>query len=176
MNWYEDVENMRTYKKSLTNAILFTLEKAVDGYVRLEDFAYHHYRYHYGIPDLKKSSLSQALKRLREGGLIEQIKLKNDVLLKLTEAGKDLINNQSEEKKWDGKWRVVIFDIPEEKRIIRNLFRRNLKKWGFKHLQKSVWISKRNVFDKLEAYIKDLGIEKWVIVMEVNRLTSYTIS
>src|SRR3990167_2124094 len=143
---------MGVYKKSLANAILFALEKTIDGYIRVEDFAYHHYRYHYGIPDLKKSSLSQALKKLRE-------------------AGKDLISNQFEEKHWDGKWRVVIFDIPEEKRIIRNLFRRNLKKWGFKHLQKSVWISKRNVYDKLNSYIKDLGIEKWVIVMEINRLT-----
>lgn len=167
---------MRTYKKSLTSAILFTLEKAIDGYVRVEDFAYHHYRYHYGIPELRKSSLSQALKRLREGGLIERIKLKNDILIKLTDEGKALISDQSEEKDWDGKWRVVIFDIPEEKRIIRNLFRRNLKKWGFKYLQKSVWISKRNIFDKLEAYIKDLGIEKWVMVMESNRLSASTIS
>ncbi|MCR4305512.1 MAG: hypothetical protein NUV73_00320 [Candidatus Daviesbacteria bacterium] len=176
MGVYERSSRPKVYKKSLTNAILFALEKTIDGYIRVEDFTYHHYRYHYGIPELKKSSLSQALKRLREGGLIEQIKLKNDVLIKLTEAGKDLISNQFEEKNWDGKWRVVLFDIPEEKRIIRNLFRRNLKKWGFKHLQKSVWISKRNVFDKLELYIKDLGIERWVIVMEVNRLTSHTIS
>lgn len=166
---------MRTYKKSLTNAILFALEKTIDGYIRLEDFAYHHYRYHYGIPELRKSSLSQALKRLREGGLIEQVKLKDDIIIKLTEAGRDLLGNEVEDKVWDGKWRIVIFDIPEEKRIIRNLFRRNLKKWGFKHLQKSVWISKRNVFDKLEYYIKDLGIEKWVIVMEVNRMSSLTI-
>jgi len=151
---------MGVYKKSLTKAILLVLEKAVDGYVSLEDLLY---------------NLSQALKRLREGGLIEQIKLKNDVLIKLTEDGKNLIGDKFEEKDWDRKWRIVIFDIPEEKRIIRNLFRRNLKKWGFKHLQKSVWISQRNVFDKLESYIKDLGIEKWVIVMEVNRLTAHTI-
>src|SRR3989338_1597786 len=167
---------MRTYKKSLTNAISFALEKTVDGYIRLEDFAYHHYRYHYGIPELKKSSLSQALKRLREGGLIEQVKLRDDIVIKLTEAGRDLIGGEIEDKEWDGKWRIVIFDIPEEKRIIRNLFRRNLKKWGFKHLQKSVWISKRNIFDKLESYINDLGIERWVVVMEINMLTSHTIS
>lgn len=167
---------MGVYKKSLTKAILLTLEKTVDGYVRFEDFTYHHYKYHYGYPELKKSSFSQALKRLREGGLIEQVKLKNDVIIKLTDAGRGLIEDPAEEKNWDGKWRIVIFDIPEEKRIIRNLFRRNLKKWGFKHLQKSVWISKRNIFDKLNSYIKDLGIEKWVVVIEANRLTSNTIS
>lgn len=162
----------KVYKKSIANAILLILEKAVDGYVRFEDFIYNPGFYTYGYErNLKKASLAQALKRLRERGLIEEIKLKNDILIKLTDEGRELISNNFEEKNWDGKWRVVIFDIPEEKRIIRNLFRRNLKKWGFKHLQKSVWISKRNVFDKLESYIKDLGIEKWVAIMEANRFT-----
>ncbi len=146
---------------------MLALEKAVDGYVVFEDFVYN--------PKLerpvKKAALAQALKRLREKGLVEQIKLKNDVLLKLTTAGKDLIGEEFEEKGWDGKWRIVIFDIPEEKRIIRNLFRRNLKKWGFKHLQKSVWISKRDVFEKLTNYLKDLGIEKWVTVIEANKFS-----
>lgn len=167
---------MGVYKKSLTNAILLALEKAVDGYVRVEDFTYHHYRYHYGVPELKKSSFSQALKRLREGGLIEQVKLKNDVILKLTDGGRDLIRDQFEDLDWDGKWRIVIFDIPEQKRIIRNLFRRNLKKWGFKHLQRSVWISRRNIFDKLNSYIKELGIEQWVVILEADRISENTIS
>ena len=43
-----------------------------------EDFAYHHYRYHYGIPELKKASLAQALKRLREKGFIEKATEKNE--------------------------------------------------------------------------------------------------
>lgn len=71
---------------------------------------------------------------------------------------------------WDGKWRIVIFDIPEERRIIRNLFRRNLKKWGFKQLQKSVWISKSNFYSKIVDYIKDLGIDHWVVVLETDKI------
>lgn len=164
------------YKKSLAKAILLALEKTADGYARFEDFASNPGFYAYSIRDLRKSSLSQALKRLRERGLVENIELKGDIFLKLTEGGRDLISDQLNDGDWDGKYRIVIFDIPEQKRIIRNLFRRNLKKWDFKPLQKSVWISKRNVFDKLEAYIKDLGIEKWVIVLEVDRLSSHTIS
>lgn len=169
---------MKVYKKSLSNVILLLLEKTIDGYVRFDDLIHHSGWYAWGggweYP-LKKSALSKALRRLREGGLIEQVKLKDDVIIKLTQAGKDLLGDEFDEKEWDGKWRIVIFDIPEQKRIIRNLFRRNLKKWGFKHLQKSVWISKRNVFDKLEAYIKELGIEQWVIVMEVDRFSDHTI-
>lgn len=109
------------------------------------------------------------IRKLRDEGLVEQVKLKEDILFKLTDAGEDILGNDP--KHWNGKWRIVIFDIPEQKRIIRNMFRRNLKKWGFKNLQKSVWISKRDVFEKLSNYVKDLGIEQWVILIEANKLS-----
>lgn len=151
---------------SLSWWTLLVLEKAVDGYVKFEDFIYNPL---FERP-VKKSELSLVLKRLREQGLIEQVRLKDDVIIKLTEEGRDLVGN-FQDQDWDGKWRIVIFDIPEEKRIIRNLFRRNLKKWGFKHLQKSVWISKRNVFERLTNYIKELEIGRWVTVIEADKLS-----
>lgn len=159
---------MEIKKGSASYWILYCLEKTVDSYIRFEDFAYHHYRYHYGIPELKKSALAAALKRLREKGFIEEEKIDSgEIIWKLTDTGRTILLLEGEEKKeWDGKWRIVVFDIPEQKRLIRNLFRRNLKKWGFKSLQKSVWVSKKDVIDKLFEYIKDLGIERWVWVFE----------
>lgn len=159
---------MEIRRGSLSYILLAALEKSIDGYVRLEDFAYHHYRYRYGVSELKKSALSKAVARLREKGLIETDKTDvGKLILKLTDEGRIAIILSSEDTgKWDGKWRIVIFDIPEEKRVIRNLFRRNLKKWGFKQLQKSVWISKKDVMDKLLNYIKDLGAERWIWVFE----------
>ena len=58
------------------------------------------------------------------------------------EAGKYQINGMyiRKQKKWDGKWRVIIFDIPENRRIKRDLFRSKLKEMGFRQLQKSVWV------------------------------------
>ncbi len=150
------------------------LEKTIDGYVRMEDFLYntHIYAKGYDRP-LKKSSLAQTLHRLRVQGLIENSLVDDQILIKLTQIGKDFLDLETvKSEKWDGKWRVVIFDIPEQKRIIRNLFRRNLKRWGFKQLQKSVWISKRDVYDKLAAYIEELLIDKWVSVMEVTKLSN----
>lgn len=44
------------------------------------------------------------------------------------------------QERWDKKWRVVIFDIPEEKKNARDALRRMLKKLGFVELQKSVFI------------------------------------
>lgn len=159
---------MEIKKGSASYWILYTLEKSIDGYLRFEDFTYNHYRYKYGIPELKKSALAAALKRLREKGFVKDDRIdEKGLIIKLTDAGRTTMLLEGEEpQKWDGKWRIVVFDIPEQKRLIRNLFRRNLKKWGFKPLQKSVWISKKNVTDKLFNYIKDLGVEQWVWIFE----------
>jgi len=43
-------------------------------------------------------------------------------------------------KQWDGKWRIVIADVPETKRAARDVLRSTLKKIGFYQLQKSVWV------------------------------------
>jgi hypothetical protein len=43
-------------------------------------------------------------------------------------------------RRWDGKWRVLIFDIPEYRRGLREKVRRTLRAIGFAHLQHSVWI------------------------------------
>jgi len=43
-------------------------------------------------------------------------------------------------KRWDRKWRVVIFDIGEKQRRIRDQLRITLNKIGFVKLQKSVWV------------------------------------
>ena len=42
---------------------------------------------------------------------------------------------------WDGRWRMAVFDLPEEKRGLRNELRRILKKARFGCLQGSVWIT-----------------------------------
>lgn len=157
-------------KESIGKLILFALEKTIDGYVRFEDFAHHHYRYHYGIPELKKASLAQALKRLREKGFVEkEIEKDTDkIILKLTEAGREflLLSKNDEEIEWDGKWRIVVFDIPEKQRLVRDILRSRLKLWGFKPWQQSVWASKKNLTNKLRGLIKELSIEDWVLVIE----------
>lgn len=45
-----------------------------------------------------------------------------------------------EPKVWDGKWRVVIFDIPEKKKLAREILRGRLKQLEFYPLQKSVFV------------------------------------
>lgn len=160
---------MAVRKKSLSYYILLALEKAVDGYVRLEDFMYKPGYYAYGSGweyPLDKSDLAQAFKRLRERGLIKEDKVDaGKVIFKLTGLGQDALGTKVDEK-WDGKWRIVIFDIPEQKRNIRRILRDRLKMWEFVQWQKSVWATKRNVTEKLKKLIKELGVDDWIAVLE----------
>ena len=152
-------------KKSLTNLILLVLEKTVDSYVAFEDFAYN--------PllvgrDLKKSELALALKRLRENGLVDLIDDKK-LMYRLTDSGKDKAlwtKMRLEDEKWDGKWRLVIWDIPEKRRVARDLLRHKLKLLGFTQLQRSIWVTKKNCTKPLRDFIRKVGIRDWVKVVE----------
>lgn len=65
-------------------------------------------------------------------------------------------------KHWDGKWRLVIFDIREKRRSTRDLLRQQLQGLGSVRLQNSVWVypydfSEVTVLFKAEAMIgKDI--------------------
>lgn len=162
----------KTTRRKLTDLILLSLEKTIDGYVRFEDFTYHNYRYKWGIPELKKASLSKALQRLREGGFIE-LAGDEELLLRLTDKGKDrAVWNRVKDfsGEWDGRWRLVIFDIPEKRRSARDLLRSKLKQWGFVHWQKSVWACKANCTKPLRDFIQHAGIEDWVMVIESDNI------
>jgi phenylacetic acid degradation operon negative regulatory protein len=43
-------------------------------------------------------------------------------------------------RRWDGYWRIVIFDIPEKRRGGREALRDKLKQLGFYQLQKSCFV------------------------------------
>ncbi|MEK7510464.1 MAG: hypothetical protein AAB567_02855 [Patescibacteria group bacterium] len=96
----------------------------------------------------ERRKVSQALYRLKQSRLIivnEQMDGK--FLVELTEAGKRKMREFEIEKltvpipkKWDGLWRILIFDIPNKKSGIREVFRMKLKELGFYQLQKSVWV------------------------------------
>ncbi len=57
-------------------------------------------------------------------------------------------------KKWDGKWRFVLFDVPERKRLIRNALRHHLKTIGFFEFQKSVFVHPYDCKDEIDYIIE----------------------
>lgn len=61
-------------------------------------------------------------------------------------------------KKWDGKWRVVIFDIPDKYKKMRDIFRMRLKQLGLCKMQESVYVSPYGCFNEIEFLRELYGI------------------
>lgn len=62
------------------------------------------------------------------------------------------------QKRWDRKWRVVIFDVPERYKRTRDIFRMRLKQLGLYALQESVYVSPYPCFDEIEFLRELYGI------------------
>ncbi len=98
---------------------------------------------------LKPNHLQKKFQELRQQGLVMIGEQDGQVKISLTKEGKKKViayqvgtMKLKHPTKWDGKWRVVIFDIPDEMTDHRNAFRAKLVDLGFEHMQDSVWISK----------------------------------
>jgi len=66
------------------------------------------------------------------------------------------------ENHWDGKWRAVIFDIPEKLKTSRNALREKLKELGFYEFQKSVFVFPYECKDEIDFVIEFFNLRKYV--------------
>lgn len=60
---------------------------------------------------------------------------------------------------------IVIFDVPESERRVRNALRYILRECGFTMLQKSVWVNRKDVILELCALLQSAGLNQWVKVL-----------
>jgi len=118
---------------------------------------------HFG--DEKK--IRDAFYYLKRNGLIRIKKDSYDIVVTPTEKGKrraainKLIDLRiTTPQKWDGLWRVVIFDIPDTQKIKRNAFRKKLKELGFYSLQKSVWLHPLDCNKEIDFLRNFFGLNK----------------
>jgi len=122
-----------------------------------------------------KYAITRSLKGLREAGLIEQIPSSQSEYARLTKEGRKKMHSLELESdmtlvntSWDGLWRIILLDLPEQRKSERESLRYLLKKAGFVCLKNSAWISPYP-YEHLFANIKkDLGLttEMMIIVSE----------
>ena len=105
--------------------------------------------------------ISSTFDRLRREGYLSIKNKGNQIYISLTKEGKKKAGMFQLEalmvkrpKKWDRKWRLVIFDIPEKRKIAREALRGKLIELGFCSFQKSVWISPFDCVAEIEL-LKD---------------------
>ena len=73
-------------------------------------------------------------------------------------------------KRWDKKWRILIFDIPERRRALRARIRRTIVSVGFMRLQKSVWVYPYDCEDFVNLIKADLKIGKDLLYLIVDSI------
>lgn len=120
--------------------------------------------------------LRQVLKRLHEEKLVEVFETKDGQAVKITSRGKQrlLLYNIDDlvlvKKKWDKKWRIIIYDVDESKKYLRDVFQLMLRKLEFLQLQKSVYLTPYPCENEIEylRQIYDLG--KNVAILTINGL------
>lgn len=61
-------------------------------------------------------------------------------------------------KRWDRKWRIVLFDIENSKGIKREALRGKLRELGFYLYQKSVWIHPYKCEDEINTLKEFFGL------------------
>ncbi|MBL9168893.1 MAG: hypothetical protein JNN07_14230 [Verrucomicrobiales bacterium] len=91
-------------------------------------------------------------------------------MFRLTESGRlHALGGSDPESQWnrpwDGKWRLVIFDVPNEHTRLRNRFRAQLRRAGYGWLQNSVWVSPdRPSIDRTILKLTEADVESLVLL------------
>ena len=73
---------------------------------------------------------------------------------------------EAEHKRWDGKWRLVVYDVPETLRVLRDRIRAKLCSLGFARLSASVWISPHDLRSEIINFVRNNRTDKYVEMFE----------
>ncbi len=95
-----------------------------------------------------KLKIRRSAGSLKNKGLIKMENRGGEIYVALTDKGRKeaRLNNlkldrSDKHEKWDKKWRIIMFDIPEEKKFSRQALNKLLKKANCYPYQKSVFIT-----------------------------------
>lgn len=161
---------------SIRNSLLFGLSLLDTILKEFHDpggFISYSYKNMYGfIPiSYKRKSLYSVIHSLKRD---ENILTASRGKFKLTSKGRQFTidafpNLKFLNKKWDGKWRIVGFDIEEKSRSIRNKFRKFLYRFGFGMLQESLYISPLPIEEDVDKFLssnKELFQNAYIFVSD----------
>lgn len=128
-----------------------------------------------------EKQIKNAIYRLRRQKLVEIIKSDDKkMIVRLTNKGKERVRKFSidtiviqEPKVWDGKWRILIFDIPTKLKnhnLAREALRSKIKELGFQQLQKSVWIFPFECEDEILFIAELFEVQQCVEIITAEKL------
>lgn len=126
--------------------------------------------------NINKKDLGRIIKRLEKQEMISFKENGANTKIEITEKGKrrlleyDFENIELKNKRRDGKWRLIIFDIPDEKKNARDSFRRKLIQLGSVKLQESVFACAYPCKKEIDFLCHFLEISDFVTIASVHSI------
>jgi len=122
------------------------------------------------LQKINKQALERAIKSLYASHLVnEKEHSDGSVTLVLSHQGKQKSLKFNIEKieikkpqKWDTKWRIVMFDIPEKKKRLREAIRFHFRKMGLIEYQKSVFVSPYPCENEIEFILEYYNARRFI--------------
>lgn len=172
----------KVFEKGLTASayVLIGLKEAGEGFLKELPDSYPSFKLMkamFGVsgraPTFKKKTIWNNLYRLEKQGLIK--KDPKEKVYCLTDKGEEFvayINNRYLilNEQWDGKLRIVIFDIPEGKKRWREVVRNELLLMQFQLLQKSVYVGKHPLAESFCKEMERVGIAEHIFIFTIDKL------
>ncbi len=171
MGKLEETYRKRRKKRDIQNAVLAMV--AVTGFVAFAAVAGNALQLLEYVPNEKYNLRHQARSaagRLVAKGYATWVEKDGKKYLRITPAGRKALafeqaktTLKNQKRKWDGRWRMVVFDVPERRRAIRSRLRAVMQEIGFVRLQDSVWVYPYDCEDFIALLKAELKIGKDVL-------------
>jgi len=155
-------ELVKDILKSLAIGGVLTAGLVLPNIVQLLDF--------FGVTkSAEKFKIIGAIERMKQKKLVRIYHKDGTDIVEITELGKkkvlsyDLENIKiNRPKKWDGYWRIVVFDVPEKNKKARRALNFKLNDMEFFPLQKSVFVCPFECKDEIDFIAEFFGIKKYI--------------
>lgn len=180
MGMIEEEARKRRRRGYIRDALLASL--VVSGVILVASIAPNAFAQLRHLPSMKRAQLRYQAKttlgRLAAQGLIEFEKRDGKSYARITSAGRKALLleekkaalHNGKKRRWDKRWRVVIFDIQEKRRRTRDRLRITMRELGFIRLQDSVWVYPYDCEDLIALLKAGLKLGSAVLYMVVEHI------
>lgn len=123
------------------------------------------------------SSVKDGVERLLRKGRVEKREVDGKTEVRITDKGKtEIIRGSLDElgitkpSTWDGKWRMVFFDVDELNKSRRDGLSRWLKKLGLRRMQRSVYVYPYPLEKEISFLREVLGVPHGVKLVTAEKI------
>lgn len=124
-------------------------------------------------PAHPKADVTRTISRLKVRGYLQE----DDAGIRLTARGIERAQSYELEglsiprqEPWDGRWRLILWDIPEAQRPVRDQLRYLFTKLGLYQVRRSMWVTPYPCREQVEYLKSTLDLEANLLFLEATYL------